>query len=145
MLHLKVRNSLGHRTRDAQVIQLPVAKSWLPEALAPLWWEPWLVGGASVFLWTSGGSATPSPATSCLFFLPLLNSEGNGLLMERECGGLFDRWVLGAAESESDELDSASLVVGGKPILPGSVVGVLSAMLWMRVIGSAARDVDCEP
>lgn len=133
MVHLKTLSSLGHRTNDAHVMQLPVAKSLLPDGPTLLCIsKPCLAGimPPSSTLSNCGGGP---PVGSCPLFLPL-KREGKGWLMERECVGR--RWGsgrlgLGSSYSESEELDSAWMRRRGLEAelsrCSGSAVGVSSA------------------
>lgn len=101
-VHLKTFSSRGQRTREPQVMQLPVAKSLLPPLVPPLLCVVLLLPGGFVM---TGASSSESVLweVSGRFFL-LENSEGNGWLMERECVGRRGRlgW-----KSDSEELESA--------------------------------------
>lgn len=91
MVHLKTLRSLGHRTREPQVMQFPVAKSLLPAGPPRVWdgFRAWFLGAcrgiaaSSSVKPKSGGGA---PTELCLFFL-LLKREGKGWLIERVCWG----------------------------------------------------------
>lgn len=93
MVHLKTTNSLGQRTKDPHVIQVPVEKSLLPLG-PPLLWD--FMGfcfdiAAALLALAASSSVNPRSgggplADACLFFF-LVKSNGNGWLMERPCCG----------------------------------------------------------
>lgn len=136
MVHLKTFKSLGHLTNEAQVMQLPVAKSLLPAGLPLLcllgpcpYSEPPSPAAMSV-------SIIGPPAELCFFLL--LNKDGNGLLTERECLGLWFFACCGA-KSESEELESActcTLLELDVARCLRRFVGVSRASAWRRLIRS---------
>jgi hypothetical protein len=100
MVHLKTFKSFGHFTREAHVIQLPVAKSLLLAGLPRLCVLTCLFEAGPTFALpasTEGFDAEP-----CLLRLP--KSDGNGLLMEREWFDVRPRFCCEDSASESDEL-----------------------------------------
>lgn len=100
IVHLKTFKSLGHFTREAHVMQLPVAKSLLLVGLPLLCVFTCLFGVGPTFALST--STEGFDAEPCLF--RLLKRDGNGLLMERECFGLRPRFCCEDSASESDEL-----------------------------------------
>lgn len=147
MVHLKTFNSFGHFTSEAHVIQLPVAKSLLLEGLPLLCVFTCLLFGAgppfALSTSTEGFEAEP-----CL--LRLLKSDGNGLLMERECFDLRPRFCCeDDSASESDELGSGfarAWLVLETPSRRLNEVGVSRASEWSRLMRSvSSRGVNSDP
>lgn len=72
-VHLKTFSSLGHRTRESQVMQFPVTKSRLPPAMLPFLWDfPWIGRGGR---WSSESESEAGLMLGRFF---LENRDGNG-------------------------------------------------------------------
>lgn len=141
IVHLKTLSSLGQRTRDAHVMQFPVAKSLLPDG-PPLLCVVLKLCLAGIMPASSVlPSSADGPGVVCL--LPL-KSDGKGWLMERACCGR--RWGSGrlmgggSSYSESEELESGWMWARALGLeesrRPDSAVGVSRAREWMRLTRS---------
>jgi len=118
IVHLNTCSSLGHRTKEPQVMQCPVAKSLLPE-FCPFFCERWdwccsLLFGfdirASSSVESESSESSDVCLTGCFFFL--LANSGKGWLSDRPCRGMAGLegalGFEGCSRSSSEELETCS-------------------------------------